>query len=704
MNSSAKFATALAVAALSNAIDFALCEPARPISTTITMLHGVCVDSFNTAYFNFYSGNADVFNNAGFDRSHIAGSEEPFNAHAYSIDLLNPYPKFGFQGPLTGDLDSVVAAIRAQTKGCKTHDDAYVLYADGSEESLSSMHDVLTGIKTPWTIAEAMKSPQRKDWFDALKKEMDMLKTMGTYTVVHKSKIPPGQRIVSSKIAWRLKTDKHGNPTRYKARCTARGFSQTYGVDYKETFQPVTRLESVRIFIASAVAMGLPIRQLDFTGAYLQGTADYPIYMSFPPELEALGLGIGKDNVCLLNKSLYGLKQAGARWYATLSAELRKHGFQPSDAEPCLWIYNHNGVKIWMIYHVDDALFMSNDTAKCDQILASINKRLEHTVNKEPADWYVGMRIEQEIQNGKLISATLSQEPYIKQICKSNGIAIDSKASTHVPATQDKLTKLDCPKFSTEHTKAMQAKFQSNVGALLFLARCTMPQIAYAVGRLGRFASNSGPPHWKEMQHLIKYIKTARNMGITYRRPTVGDPTFVRSQLPVAIVAEWNQKRQHFRCYTDSDFAGCPDTSRSTSGLTVCWMSAAVSWASTLQACVTLSTAEAEMVAMSKAAQEVIWVRRLVGEIMGGTLKVPTPLYCDNVATLQLLSQRVHHLRTKHISLRNNFIKEQRDLGNLEPIYVPTDSNTADVFTKPCNQTVMDRHIKQITGQDPKYC
>ena len=249
----------------------------------------------------------------------------------------------------------------------------------------------------------------------------------------------------------------------------------------------------------------------------------------------------------------------------------------------------------------------------------------------------------------------------------------------------------------------MQAKFQSNVGALLFLARCTMPQIAYAVGRLGRFAGNSGPPHWKEMQHLIRYIKTVRTMGITYRRPSVGDPAFTKAFAPTAILAEWNAKRQNFRTYTDSDFAGCPDTSRSTSGLIVSWMSAAVSWGSTLQACVTLSTAEAEMVAMSKAAQELIWVRRLIGEIMGGSITTPTPLYCDNIATLQLLKQRVHHLRTKHISLRNNFIKEQRDLGNLDAIYVPTDSNTADVFTKPCNQTVMDRHIKQITGQEPKY-
>ena len=80
------------------------------------MLHGVCVDSFNTAYLNLYDSNSDMFNTSGFDRSHIAGSDEPINAHVYSIDMLNPYSKFGIEGPLLHDLDTVVSYHRARAK------------------------------------------------------------------------------------------------------------------------------------------------------------------------------------------------------------------------------------------------------------------------------------------------------------------------------------------------------------------------------------------------------------------------------------------------------------------------------------------------------------------------------------------------------------------------------------------------------------
>ena len=86
-------------------------------------------------------------------------------------------------------------------------------------------------------------------------------------------------------------------------------------------------------------------------------------------------------------------------------------------------------------------------------------------------------------------------------------------------------------------------------------------------------------------------------------------------------------------------------------------MGAAVSWSSALQACVTLSTAEAELVALSKAAQEVIWMRRLMQEMRGEDLTydgspTPIPIYCDNKATLDIVKYRKEHSRTKHIQLR----------------------------------------------------
>ena len=361
---------------------------------------------------------------------------------------------------------------------------------------------------------------------------------------------------------------------------------------------------------------------------------------------------------------------------------------------------------------MDDGLITTNNQPFCNDIFASINKTLKHTFNKEPADWYLGMRIDQNIVQGRLESVKLSQHSYMEQICKQNGISCDDiNTSAHgkqlqprsicTPYTEKKLHRADCPKEITPLVLEQQAKYRANVGALLFLTRCTLPQISYAVGRLGRFSSNSGPEHWKEMTHLLKYIRTVRNMGIVYTRPK---SLYCHTLVPSLILSNWNkQKSEHFISYTDSDFAGCPDTLRSTSGGVVSWMGAAICWNSSLQACVTLSTAESEMVALSKGAQEVIWLRRFIGELMGGKITVPTKIYCDNQATLQLIDNRVHHSRTKHIALRQNFVREHKDSNELDPQYIATTLNISDMFTKPVNKSTMDSHIPLLTGMKPIY-
>ena len=155
---------------------------------------------------------------------------------------------------------------------------------------------------------------------------MQLLLTHGTYVFVDRSSLPKDTPIVSSKIAWRLKTNKYGEAVRYKARCVARGFSQVYGVNYTETFQPVSRLESVRTFIAYAVMRGMPIAQLDFEGAYLQGKADCEIFMDLPKECYELGCGVPPDKVAKLVKSIYGLHQSGKIWWDTLPKLLRNVG------------------------------------------------------------------------------------------------------------------------------------------------------------------------------------------------------------------------------------------------------------------------------------------------------------------------------------------------------------------------------------------
>ena len=102
--------------------------------------------------------------------------------------------------------------------------------------------------------------------------------------------------------------------------------------------------------------------------------------------------------------------------------------------------------------------------------------------------------------------------------------------------------------------------------------------------------------------------------------------------------------------------------------------------------------------------QECIWLRRYLGELIGGdAIREPTKIYVDNQATLQLVDNRVHHSRTKHIQLRENFVREQKDAGALDPIYVPTADNISDGFTKPIKRDTIERHSLELTGMNVSY-
>ena len=481
-------------------------HPARSVTSSTVFVHSVMVSSFSSAYAHAHAACPRMMAAANVRAAPEAGTvhDSHVDPSLYYIDLLNPYPVQPRHPNLWlhMPIDPAVIAMaepRADTwnwdtalnqnvyleSGSRTEDTVYVLYADGDEQSLTNMADILTGIKTPWTLKEALTGPQRKEWLEALKIEMAQLREHGTYDLVDRSDVPDGTPIVTSKIAWKLKLDKFGKPKRYKARCTARGFTQVYGVNFKESFQPVARLESVRTFIAHAVSRGLVLHQLDFANAYLQGKADYPIYMSFPKDIEHYDCGIPPGKVALLRKSIYGLVQAGFVWWSTLSGVLHRHGFRQCDAEPCCWILKmDDGYECYATFHVDDCLFCSTDHNRTIEVFGKINQELKHAIEPEPADWYLGMRMDQELKNKELQSVTLSQTAYCEQICKANGVSIvpskhpDSKQIVHTPSTGTKLSVVDCPKVVTRSVAQSQEKFRSNVGAILFLARCTLPCIS----------------------------------------------------------------------------------------------------------------------------------------------------------------------------------------------------------------------------------
>ena len=144
-------------------------------------------------------------------------------------------------------------------------------------------------------------------WYDAMKEKMESMAKNQVWELVH---LPEGAKPISSKWVYKTKRNASGKVERFKARLVAKGFTQKKGIDYCETFSPVSRKESLRIIMALVAHYDLDLQQMDVKTAFLNGDLEEEIYMS---QLE----GFSDDNqkVCRLRRSIYGLKQASRQWY-----------------------------------------------------------------------------------------------------------------------------------------------------------------------------------------------------------------------------------------------------------------------------------------------------------------------------------------------------------------------------------------------------
>jgi hypothetical protein len=149
--------------------------------------------------------------------------------------------------------------------------------------------------------------------------------------------------------------------------------------------------------------------------------------------------------------------------------------------------------------------------------------------------------------------------------------------------------------------------------------------------------------------------------------------------------------------YSDSDWAGDVRDAKSTTGLFFQYDGAPVLWISRKQDCVSLSSTEAEYVALSEAVKECLWIRALLQE-MGEFSAMPkaTTIYEDNQGCLKLATTECFEKRTKHINVRFNFVKEQKDRGAVVYEYCPTESMVADILTKPLASIKIKRFAEMM--------
>jgi hypothetical protein len=238
---------------------------------------------------------------------------------------------------------------------------------------------------------------------------------------LEENEVPSSRKLIHSHWVFKIKQNPDGSIDKYKSRLVIKGYSQVSGIDFDETFAPVTRYDSLRILITIAASQGLKLYQADIKGAFLNGRLDEEIYMLPPP-----GLGL-EGKVLKLRRALYGLKQGLLKWYERLTEKLIEWGFKRAYFDPC--IFSKLEDKIHIAIYVDDLTFAVENDEIYESTLSLLRK--EFKISKTgPLRWLLGIEI---IQKEKEI--ILSQESYVEKILDRFGYTNLHSVKTPIEST-----------------------------------------------------------------------------------------------------------------------------------------------------------------------------------------------------------------------------------------------------------------------------
>ena len=506
------------------------------------------------------------------------------------------------------------------------------------------------------TLKEGLASPQREQWLQAMREEVEALREHGTFSLCT---LPAGKSAISGKWVLKIKRGPAGEVQRYKARYVARGFSQVEGVDFFETWSPVGRYATLRVLLAIAAREDLEIKHVDIQCAFLNGELEEEVFVEQPPLFTD-----GTARVWKLHKTLYGLKQAAREWHKALVKVLAEMGFVVSHSDPGLYVRKVG--RCFIFLWVDD-LFIFSSPAGLQDLIETILTKFEGRDLGDLA-WALGTEIMRD-RNAKTI--TMTQRNKIHNLLEKYSMLDCRKSPTPLVPRQQLRSLKEHPELE-KASSAEHARFMSAVGSIQYIAGVTRPDLAFAAHALARHMAASAKEHWLAIQHVLRYLQSTKNLGLVFNGS--------------------NNNTCLLEAYTDADFANGPDL-KSVSGTLVRVYGNCVFWRSKRQDTIAGDTTEAELIAMSSAANELMWSKQLLLDLH---LKPVRPvLWGDNKSANILAVNAVSSDRSKHIRVKHLRVREYVERDEVRVEWIGTTDQLADVFTKilpgPALATVRDR-------------
>ena len=229
------------------------------------------------------------------------------------------------------------------------------------------------------------------------------------------------------------------------------------------------------------------------------------IYMEQPE-----GYQKGKQMVCKLKRSLYGLKKSGRKWFECLSSHLFGLIFKASLHDPCLLTLTKNGQKCWIVIWVDDILYGSTDS----QFTTRFNDKLSERFNigeSGPLTWFLGNFF--KWGDGSL---TMKHQGYVSNLLRKHGMG-ECKLQHHSQTLE--LTKDQMPEDRLyEQQQKLRHDYRGLVGSIAYLSLFTRPDLAFPAHILSRFLSNPRFAHWQASKHVLRYLRGTADVGITFMK------------------------------------------------------------------------------------------------------------------------------------------------------------------------------------------
>lgn len=512
----------------------------------------------------------------------------------------------------------------------------------------------------PNTIQQALSSNDSEMWKQGIIEELSQLIDLNTF--VPNDKVPQGHRILKVKSVFKKKRNSEGVVVRYKYRITPKGFQQVHGMNFFETFAPVACIDAIRTCLAVAAAKDYDVELCDVDNAFPTSDLDEDVWMELPADLMSIPEVVqlitdkyllnyddvfGSKLIVKLSKSLYGLKQAGRNFNVLLDTWLKENDFIRSQTDTSL--YRHKHKELWILTYVDDLLIMG---------LTSEVKWFKHELKQKfkikelgPIHWYLGMEIVRDREHRTI---SINQSQYIRDCLKRFDMIDCTPRKSPLPSGF-KVTS------DIENSTPVTYPYRSLIGCLLYAAKSTRPDIAFAVGCLSRHLVNPGNEHVTAAKHVLRYLKGTIDHSIKF----TGDGK---------LVTAW----------ADSDWGGDLHSRKSTTGFVIRVFGGPVSYASTLQRSVALASASAEYMAACAVTERLMFITNLLTflNVFKAPSTLPITVHSDSTSCIAIAKNPMSTKRTRHIEIKYHYVREQVQRGFIKFIKVPNPQQLADVFTK----------------------